>query len=123
MKLGWLAAGLMAASVCAAPALAQGEAQRTYTVIEQDARIAFPSSISGFERPQDDVLLIRVGANRWYRAKLGGLCGRDAMIDHTIHFQSRGPTGIDRWSHVVIDERVCNIETLDRIENPHPIGS
>lgn len=123
MKLGWIAAGVIAASMFSAPALAQGDASRTYTVIEEDARIAFPSAISGFERPQDDVLLIRVGANRWYRAKLGGLCGRDAMLDHTIYFRSRGPAGIDRWSHVVIDERVCNIESLDRIENPHPIGS
>jgi hypothetical protein len=122
MKFGWIVAALMAA-VFATPALAQRDVERTYAVLEEDVRIAFPSAISGFERPADDVLLIRVGANRWYRAKLGGLCGRDAMLDQTIYFRSRGPAGIDRWSHVVIDERVCNIESLDRIENPHPIGS
>ena len=44
------------------------------------------------------------------------------MFDNTLYFRSRGTPGVDRWSHVVMDDRVCNIETLDRIENPHPIG-
>jgi hypothetical protein len=122
-RLVSIAAGVIAAALLAAPASAEDDAAANYTVIEEDARIAFASSISGFERPQDDVLLIRVGANRWYRAKLNGLCGRDAVFDQTIYFRTRGPTGVDRWSHVVIDDRVCGIEALDRIENPHPIGS
>lgn len=122
-RLGSIAAGVLAAALLAAPANAEDDAVATYTVIEQDARIAFASSISGFERPQDDVLLIRVGANRWYRATLNGLCGRGAVFDQTIYFRSRGTVGIDRWSHVVIDDRVCGIDSLDRIENPHPIRS
>lgn len=122
-RLGPIAAAILGVTMLAGPAAAEGEAQPAYTVIEQDARIAFASSITGFERPQDDVLLIRVGANRWYRATLGGLCGRDAVFDNTIYFRTSGPSGVDRWSHVVIDDRSCNIESLDRIENPHPIGS
>ncbi len=122
-RLGSIAAGVAAAALLAAPASAEDEAAATYTVIEEDARIAFASSITGFERPQDDVLLIRVGANRWYRAKLGGLCGRDAVFDQAVYFRTRGTQGIDTWSHVVIDDRVCAIDSLDRIENPHPIGS
>lgn len=90
-----------------------------FTVIEADASIPFSQiAIRSYEVADDRSLLIRVGANRWYRATVWQPCRSHLRFENSIGFVTRGTDTFDRFSQVIVDGHRCPISTLDRIEDP-----
>jgi hypothetical protein len=102
-----------AAAVTEAPA-------SPYTVIEENARIAFVHSVTGFRVGADKTLILDGPGRRWYRVTLDRGCARDLPWEQAIAIRDR--TGsFDRFSSVVIDGRRCFVRAVDQIEDPRPV--
>jgi hypothetical protein len=114
-----------AALAMAGSALAEEKpVQATYTVIEPDVSIRWANSNgTHFQRVDNDTYLIRVSANRWYKAELHENCARgvSGFDPITIHLDGLGT--VDTFTQLILDGgRRCRIEKLDRIappERPH----
>lgn len=116
MKFRLAVAAAAAALSFGAAAFAEELPAPSYLVVEEDARIAFTSSIRDFEQIDDSTILIRTGANRLYRATLSEGCARGAFVSFHIGVETRGRGGFDRFSSLILDDlRNCPVETLDRV--------
>lgn len=105
-----------------APAAAAEPPPIVYPVIDENARIPFSTNrVNGFQVGEDDSLIIRVGANRWYRAELWPGCDFDLPFEHAIAIASRPDDTIDRFSVAIVNGRRCPFQTFDRIEDPGPV--
>jgi len=114
---------ILTAAMCAGALLAFGVAKagedagkvEDFIVVEEDARIAFPRTINSYEIVDENRVLLRVGAGQLYLAELTRSCARDARWDRSIAIVQRGGP-VDRYSALRIGDRVCQIETLARVE-------
>lgn len=119
-----LAAAGVAALLVATPAVAGGDKEAGYAqgpltgfrVIERDARIDFPGSITSFQAVGRDGLLLRSGG-RLYYMRLQEDCAR--MVRQpwwSIHVRPDGPSGVDHFAHVSINGLSCGVASIDRVE-------
>lgn len=116
----FMAAACAGAALMAPPALAEqrrAAQPAAYEVLEADARIPFRSQINGF-RPVEDAVLLRVGVNHWYRAGLEPTCARDLRFAESLPLVDRGRTGVDKFSHIIVNGRPCYFDSFDRIADP-----
>lgn len=125
-------AGLMAAGLAfgglavantqpASTAAAAAAPASPYRVLSADSRIPFAeSAIDGFRVGLDGSLILNAGS-RWYRATLNAACTRDLRWEEAIAFRPFGGGALDKFDTITIDHRPCQIQTLDRIEDPRPV--
>jgi hypothetical protein len=114
MKLAISAAILGAALLWTGAAAAEPPA---YTVIESNVVIPSGAYINQVDRTERDTILVRTGANHWYRILLSEGCTRGSMVGAPIRFDTSGMGGpIDRFTWVRLEDRSCAIQALDRVE-------
>jgi hypothetical protein len=114
MRLRYFTTALAAAMAWAGAASAEPV---QYTVIESDATIPFGSRINQLDRPTRDTVLVRTGANHWYRIQLNENCARGSMIGSPVRLETYGQgSPIDRFTWVRLEDRSCAIQSLDRVE-------
>ena len=94
----------------------------TFNVIEEDVRVYFADTrLRDYQVGRDDSLLLRAGANRWYRATVWEPCASDLRWAYNaIGFDLRPSGTLDKFSSVIVRGNRCAIRTLDRIERPGP---
>jgi hypothetical protein len=131
MRPSAFSAALIAAAMAfgALPAAAQeaaaqeGAAQEQaspYTVVTENSRIPFVSSVRGFRIGLDKSLILDGPAGKWYRVTLDRSCARDLPWEHAIAIRDR--TGsFDRFSTVIVDGRRCFVRAVDEIADPRPV--
>jgi hypothetical protein len=85
-------------------------------VIQADARVSFPGYATRYEILADDSLLLTFGANRLYRVKLGSDCARDLRNNFGIGIAADGSGLFDDFGHIVLRDRACRVESIDRVE-------
>jgi hypothetical protein len=91
-----------------------------YTVLKENVRIPFASSLTGFRIGADKSVLIDGPGRRWYRVQLDSFCQRDLPWENHIGLST--PTGsLDRFDILIVDGRRCFIRALDQIEDPRPV--
>lgn len=116
MRARLMLAGCVLTLSALGPFVAQADEGGQFTVVDADARIAYPATINGFERLSDDVYLLRVNANRLYRAYLSPGCAEGAFPSFHIGLEPRSPVGFDRRSALRIDAlRTCPLVRLERV--------
>ena len=100
----------------------QEETPIAFTVIESDVSVPFASvRIRDYEIGRDNSLILRAGANRWYRATIWEPCASDLRWAYDRIGLDTHPGGaLDKFSTVIVRGRRCPIRTLDRIERPGP---
>lgn len=93
-----------------------------FNIIEADASLPFSNHrIQSFHVARDNSLILRAGANRWYRATVWAPCAHDLRWAHeNIALDTRPNGTLDRFSAVVVRGQRCPIRTLDRIDRPGP---
>lgn len=115
-------------ALCAAGVLGLGQAaaeapqqtDRQYVVIRENAHIPFARQVNSWEVADDHSLLLRVGANHWYRAEIDQFCARNLRFETRVALFERGAGSIDRFGQVRLrDGTRCHFQSLDEIENPH----
>lgn len=118
---------LAALAVLSTPAYAeqQPESEQTpvaFNVIESDVRVPFADvRVRDYQVARDDSLILRAGANRWYRATIWEPCASDLRWAWDRIGLDTTPSGtLDKFSTVIVRGRRCPIRTLDRIERPGP---
>lgn len=118
---------LAALAVLSTPAYAeeQQEAEQApvaFNVIESDVRVPFADvRVRDYQVARDDSLILRAGANRWYRATIWEPCASDLRWAWDRIGLDTTPSGtLDKFSTVIVRGRRCPIRTLDRIERPGP---
>ncbi len=121
MAKTFIQAALAVVLACAAPAFADevGEAATANTrfrILEENVHIPATRQVNGYEIVDEDTILLKTGANRWYAAEIAGTCGRAARFHTAIGVDSNGGGRIDQHSELVIDGRHCPIDTLSRVE-------
>ena len=95
------------------------EAPPVFSVIEADARLSFSGRVTrGFQVARDDSLILRVGADRYYRATVWEPCARELRWDDTIAFDTGPVDTLDRFSTVLVSGQRCPIRTFDQIAEP-----
>jgi hypothetical protein len=113
MKLRYFATALAAAVAWAGAASADPV---QYTVVESDVSIPFGARINQLDRPTRDTVLVRTGANHWYRLQLNEACARGSMIGSPVRLETYGLGAIDKFTWVRLEDRSCAIQQLDRVE-------
>lgn len=114
MALRYFATALAAAMAWAGAASADPV---QYTVVEADATIPFGSRINQLDRPTRETVLVRTGANQWYRIQLNENCVRGSMIGSPVRLETSGQgSPIDRFTWVRLEDRSCAVQSLDRVE-------
>jgi hypothetical protein len=126
MRLKFLVPSLACAVLASAPVAAAQQrslnpelaaaVDRQFTVVEENARVSFPTNITRYEILQDDSLLVTFGANRRYRVKLGSDCARELRNTSGLAFLPSGTGQFDRFSHVVVREMRCPVTEIDRVQ-------
>jgi hypothetical protein len=115
MKLRSFSAVLATAAILWAGAAAADPP--AYNVVKSDVTIPFGSRINQVDRPERQTLLVRTGANRWYRVQMSEACARSSMIGAPVSFQTTGMGGpIDTLSYVRLEDRSCAVQSIDRVE-------
>jgi len=118
LALAALAALSTSAFAEEAPAPAENAAPQ-FTVIEEDARLPFSTQvIRGFQVGKDNSLIVRAGANRYYRAVLWEPCRRDLRWDDRFALGTSVGGTMDRFSTVYVDGNRCHLQSFDQIEEP-----
>lgn len=126
MRVLFAAAALFALSTSAfAETPAPQEQEQTpvsFNVIESDVTVPFANvRIRDYEIGRDNSLILRAGANRWYRATIWEPCASDLRWAYDRVGLDTHPSGtLDKFSTVIVRGRRCPIRTLDRIERPGP---
>ena len=127
MRLKFLVPSLACAALLAVAPAAAGQ-QRSlnpelaaavdaqFTVVEENARVSFPTNITRYEILEDDSLLVTFGANRRYRVKLGSDCARDLRNASALSFVPGGSGQFDLFSHVVVRGVSCQVTEIDRVQ-------
>lgn len=87
-----------------------------FDVVEAQARIDYPLNITRYEILADHSLLVTDGASRLFRVKLYGNCARYIANDFALGFAPDGSGRFDRFGHVVSGGRLCQVDTVDRVE-------
>jgi hypothetical protein len=127
MRLKFLVPSLACAVLLAGAPVAVGQQRsldpelaaavdRQFTVLEENARVSFPSNITRYEILADDSLLVTFGANRRYRVKLGSDCARDLRNASALAFQPSGSGQFDTLSSVVVRGVRCPVREIDRVQ-------
>ena len=117
MKLRYFTTALAAAMACMAFGAGAASAEPVqYTVVESDVTIPFGVRINQLDRPTRDTILVRTGANHWYRIQLNEACARSSMIGSPVRLETYGLGTIDKFTWVRLDDRSCAIQALDRVE-------
>jgi Family of unknown function (DUF6491) len=108
------------ATGCATEPDAAAEAPVSYAVVDDDARIAFASTIRNFRVGKDSPrsLLIEAGNGKWYRVALQQYCARDLPWEHAVGIDTGPGSTFDRFSTVVVDGRRCQVKAIDEIVDP-----
>lgn len=125
MKVLFVIAALAAFSAPAFADQQQPDAEQTpvtFNVIESDVRVPFADvRVRDYQVARDDSLILRAGANRWYRATIWEPCASDLRWAWDRIGLDTHPSGsLDKFSTVIVRGRRCPIRTLDRIERPDP---
>lgn len=95
------------------------EAPVAYTVINDDASIAFASSsIRTFRPGAERTLLLETNNGRWYRATLQGNCKSEVRWRQAIAIAPGASDRFDRFSAVLVGGRRCQVSALDEIADP-----
>ncbi|MEZ6022730.1 MAG: DUF6491 family protein [Hyphomonadaceae bacterium] len=109
----------MTSAAFADPPPVQEEAAPAYNVLEADARLPFSSLLlRSYQVARDDSLILRIGADRWYRATVWQSCKNDLRWEQRIGFDTGPSQTLDRFSAVYVDGNRCPLESLDQIEEP-----
>lgn len=127
MRLKFLVPSLACAALLAGAPAAAGQQRslnpelaasvdRQFTVVEENARVSFPTNITRYEILEDDSLLVTFGANRRYRVKLGSDCARDLRNASALAFLPSGSGHFDTFSHVAVRGVSCQVQTIDRVQ-------
>lgn len=118
---------LAALAVLSTPAYAEEQPESeqapvAFNVIETDVRVPFADvRVRDYQVARDDSLILRAGANRWYRATIWEPCASDLRWAWDRIGLDTTPSGtLDKFSTVIVRGRRCPIRTLDRIERPAP---
>lgn len=117
----FLKCGLAALFLAATPAWADEVAEAPassprFRVIEANVHIPATRSVNGYELVDENTILLKTGANRWYAAEISGSCGRSARFHTAIGVDSNGGGRIDEHSEIVVDGRHCPIDSISRVE-------
>lgn len=89
----------------------------TERAVNVDIPFVDSGAIKGWRSGGQDAILIEARSGRWYRGEFYGDCP-DVRASETVAFIT-GPTGaLDRFSRVIVRDRICRLESLTAAPNP-----
>lgn len=89
-----------------------------HQIVKQDAKIVFASTtVRGFQVAEDRSILLDAGP-RWYRVTVWNTCRFGLPFVQHIGYRTAATGTLDRFGDLVIEGRVCPIETIDEIAKP-----
>lgn len=118
MMAGMKQLALLFSLLALGPAAAAEPAPREVGV---EADISFPThgGIRNFHADDDRGVWIEDRQRNWYYASFHGPC-RGIQFARGIGFDTRGSARFDKYTRILVDNEICDIQTLVTADKPLP---